>query len=257
VSTLMSAEPAPARSPEPPSGPIGRAMLVLDCITRRPAPVRLSEIARQTGLAKSTVHRLLGELESHDAVRQAPAGYVLGEAIKRLSQGFEPRRHDTLRRLLIPHLADLHGRTRLVVGLAVLEGATAVFVETIYPRRFADLAVRAPERVAARQTAAGRLLLAQAAPGSGHAAAGPCRAVPGAAPGGQQQARAGGGAVRSEEHLPGLVAVAAPVGRSTLADAAISLAGPPGELDPVRCLPLLRQAAHEASMTLRRYPGRP
>lgn len=238
MSTLMSVPTAfPVAAPQPPAGPIGRAMLVLDCITRRPAPMRLSEIARQTGLAKSTVHRLLGELESHDAVRQAAAGYVLGDAIKRLSQGFELRRHDTLRRLLTPHLADLHARTRLIAGLAVLEGTTAVFVETIYPRRFADLAVRAPDRVPARQAAAGRLLQ-----GSGPAAP-------------DQPARSGGGAARREEHLPGLVAIAAPVGERAAPAAAISLAGPPGDLDPARYLPLLRQAAWEASVTWRRYAG--
>jgi DNA-binding IclR family transcriptional regulator len=235
-------------SPVPGAGPIGKAMLVLDCITSRTAPVRLSDIARQTGLAKSTVHRLLAELESHQAVRQATTGYVPGEAIRRFSQGFQGRQHDTLRRLLTPHLAELHARTRLITSLAVLDGTTAVFVETIYPRRFADTAVQAPDRVPARQTAAGRLLLAYGAPRP------PARPDARGRESELEHLRRDGATARPEEHLTDLVGIAAAVGDRAKPTAAISLAGPPGDAGPVRFLPLLRWAAHEASLTLRLYP---
>ncbi|MGH7903029.1 MAG: IclR family transcriptional regulator [Candidatus Dormibacteraceae bacterium] len=80
---------------------VQRAFRVLDLLSRTPAPVGASEVARRLRLAKSTTHGLLRTLVEAGAVEEIHKRYRLGPAIERLAASGELRRrwHPVLERL--------------------------------------------------------------------------------------------------------------------------------------------------------------
>jgi DNA-binding IclR family transcriptional regulator len=242
-------------------GAVGKAMLVLQCFSRCRVPVRLAEITRRTGLAKSTVHRLLAILEAHNAVRRVNTGYVIGEAIRQLSDESRGAHWADLRRIIMPYLADLYEATHLATTLAVLHDFAAVSLVTIYPRSLAGPVLRSSERAPVHCTAIGKLLLAYALPAA---------PLP---PGDRWLARYGpntitrrpqldaelariqrdGIAYSREEYHQGLAALAVPVVDRYYGPLAIGVGGPTAEVNAADAEPLLRRTAHAASLTLRRF----
>lgn len=249
MSMLLPARRSAAPSGSP--GAIDKAMLVLDCVSRRNTPVKLSEIARQTGLPKSTVHRLLATLEAHGALRRMKVGYVLGDMIRRLCDGGAAPTRDGLRRLLMPHVAELYEATHLPTSLAVLDELTVVCLITIYPRTFAEPVLHGPERIPAHRSALGRLLLAYS-PGAPAWAPGAPRGLEPELAG----IRATGIAQHPEEHLGGMAGMAVPVTDRAAGVAAIGIAAPAGDRLGAEMETMLRRTAHEAYLTLRRHRPR-
>lgn len=65
-----------------------RAVSILDAFTPERSELGVSEIARITGLSRSTVHRLLVTLRRHELIQQLPdsTNYALGPHLLRLAQ---------------------------------------------------------------------------------------------------------------------------------------------------------------------------
>jgi DNA-binding IclR family transcriptional regulator len=70
---------------------VERAFAILDVVADEPGG--LSEIARQVGLPKSTVARLLATLEQERAVERSGAGYRIGPEVKDLAAAVTGTRH--------------------------------------------------------------------------------------------------------------------------------------------------------------------
>ena len=71
---------------------VERSFRILDLLSRSPAPMGTSEVARRLRLAKSTVHGLLRALEAVGAVEEVHRRYRLGPAVERLAAVAELRR---------------------------------------------------------------------------------------------------------------------------------------------------------------------
>jgi DNA-binding IclR family transcriptional regulator len=236
-------------------GAVGKAMLVLQCFNRSRVPVRLAEITRRTGLAKSTVHRLLAILEEHNAVRRVNSGYVVGEAIRQLSDDNRGAHWPELRRVLMPYLTDL------VTTLAVPHEFSALALAMLYPRSLAGPVLRVSDRMPLHCTAVGKLLLAYAPPSAAlpqgdrwlvsHAA----NTITRRAQLDAELARIQrDGIARSrEEYVSGIAGMAVPILDRRYGPIAIGVAGPPAEIGSTDPEALLRRTAHAASLALRRY----
>jgi DNA-binding IclR family transcriptional regulator len=87
---------------------VERSFRILDLISRSPAPLGTSEVARRLRLAKSTVHGLLRSLEEVGAVEEVRQRYRLGPAVERLASLGELRRRW---RPVLERLADEAGET--------------------------------------------------------------------------------------------------------------------------------------------------
>jgi DNA-binding IclR family transcriptional regulator len=118
----------------------------------------LTEIARASGLPKSTVHRLLERLVDLDAVERHPEGYCVSLRLSHLG-ALTPAGHG--RDTALPHLAWLHRATRCTVRYAVLRT-----LEVVYLERLALNALEHESAVGARLpatcTAIGKAMLAWA-----------------------------------------------------------------------------------------------
>jgi DNA-binding IclR family transcriptional regulator len=64
---------------------VDRSFRILDLLSRSPAPLGTSEVARRLRLAKSTAHGLLRSLEAVGAVEAVHQRYRLGPAVQRLA----------------------------------------------------------------------------------------------------------------------------------------------------------------------------
>ena len=128
--------------------------LRLIVLLRERGPLRLSEVADQLGISRSTAHRLLAMLEYHGFAGQDPAtrAYVAGAG-----------RVD-MRALARPALERLCVEVEETVRLVVLREASVEFLDSAETSRGLRVGSRVGVRMPAHCTAAGKAILAQLSP---------------------------------------------------------------------------------------------
>lgn len=164
--TGMSIETSSA----PPSGSGGRqatstgvhaTLAVLDLLAAN-APLALSEIARELGIAKSTTHRICTILvERGWAVRDVEGRFALGIRALRLGSSSTELPIVTAFRTVAAEYLTQHDES---IALAVVDGAESLFValeETSQPVR---LVTHVGSKTPAFASASGRVVLASYAP---------------------------------------------------------------------------------------------
>ncbi|HEY3524423.1 MAG TPA: IclR family transcriptional regulator [Candidatus Limnocylindrales bacterium] len=220
---------------------IARADALLDVLSREPAGIGLSEIARRTGLGLSTTHRLLATLTGLEYVTQDPetSRYLLGFRVLELAS-----RAQSVHLLLVrarPLMAETMRASGETTNLAVRDGPWARYVAQVPSnasvRMFAELGSPAPLHA----TGVGKVLLAFAPdPTVDSVLAGDLRprtgrtlTTPDDVRAALDEIRARGFAIDNEEFEDGVMCVAAPVrNHAEEVVAALSVAGPKGRVAP-------------------------
>lgn len=141
---------------------VRRVAAVLDVLGDSSRPLGVSELARQTGLPKSSAQRLLKALMSVGLVERRGAEYCLGLRMFELGQRV-PRQRD-LRDAARPYMADLREVTRMTVNLALLEGNEVVYVDVVRGPDAPALPTFTGGRFPAHATGIGKAILAFSAP---------------------------------------------------------------------------------------------
>jgi DNA-binding IclR family transcriptional regulator len=242
---------------------IDRAVALLSVFTPERPVAGLSDIARLTGLSRSTAHRLLTALGAHGMVQQAPhsTAYSLGPRVLGLAD--TARRHLTRDRQAEPVMTWLRDQCGETVGLHVLDETparrTLAQVESTQPlrRTYTDLGSPHP----AHQGAPGKVLLAFAPEALRQTAL--ARRL--TTPDGRvlradvfraelEQIRADGYAISLQERVVGVVALAVPARDHTgQVTTALSISIPAvraGRDELVALAPLALQAARTLSARL-------
>lgn len=224
-------------------------------------PLGLAELGARTGLARSTVHRLVSDLVDLGWVQRVGNRYELGVALFELGE-LVPVKH-RLRSVGLPFMQDLFAATGETVHLAVRDGVDAVYVEKIHGHGSLPLPSRVGGRAPLTCTAVGKALLAHESsdvlddvlgrqlrrwtPGSVTDAAVLRRQL--------DDVRRTGVAEERAEAAAGGACVAAPVLVSGRPVAALSVAVPLDRFAPERLGPAIRTAALGLSRALdRREP---
>jgi len=130
--TTVQQEEAPARSGG--KGHItsaGKALRLLTAFRQITPPVGVSELARISGLPKSTAFRFLADLEQVGFVERDGSDYRLGIPLFELGNRVPVCRPNGLRDTAMHELSQLHSRTGLSVHLGVLEGTDVVHVAKV------------------------------------------------------------------------------------------------------------------------------
>lgn len=137
---------------------MGRSLRILEAISRAGRPLSLAVLADVTHLPKSTVFRMANQLVDLGMLERRQDTFALGLRI--FEWGAQAEKQRDLRRIAVPHLADLHSRLGQTVHLGVLDGSDVVYVEKIESR----MALKCPTRVGGRRpahaTALGKAMLA-------------------------------------------------------------------------------------------------
>lgn len=139
------------------SGSIDKALTVLEALAQHS---RVTDIAADTGLPKSTVHRILQSLLGWGFARaDGNGGYLPGPRILtlagRVMSRFDPAQHASVA------LRELRDGTGLAVHFAVRSGDEAVYVDKLEGRRPYQMRSRIGMSVPLHTTAIGKAVLAQ------------------------------------------------------------------------------------------------
>lgn len=231
--------------PQQRSSVLWKAFAVIDAFDQNHRVMSFSDIARRSGLSKSTTHRVLAMLQEVQAIEPAGKGYKIG--LRMLSAGalsVDARQHD----IVFPHLERLRLITKQTVHMAVLDNSEVVYIEKLPSAQSPDTPALVGGRMPAMRTGVGKALLAFG--GSG-ARLSPRPSVPSRAgctsrvltPDRLADIRCSGIARDREEASPGLACTAVPVLVADQAIAAISVAFPASDGSGERFVNPLRETA--------------
>ncbi|WP_199506055.1 IclR family transcriptional regulator [Geodermatophilus sp. TF02-6] len=142
---------------------IARAVRVFAAFTPDDTSLRVSEIARRTGLHVATASRLVAELAAHGLLERGPDRRVrVGVRMWELASRASPTL--SLRDAAMPYLEDLHAVVGHHAQLGVLDGDEVLFVERLSARdavvNFSRIAGRLPPHI----SSSGHVLLAHGPP---------------------------------------------------------------------------------------------
>lgn len=243
---MATPEPRGPASPDEPApkgvAAVDRALTIVAALQASPAPATLAEIARATGLYKSTILRLIETLQAHGyVVRIADNRYALGPALFRLGQTYESR--TPLREQVLPVLRRLVDAGFDSPSFHVRHDATRRICLYRLDARFSTLdRVQVGDVFPLDRGAAGRVILAFDAD---DAAGGPTAL---------SEIRAAGHAVSLGERDPLCAGAAAPVfGADGRFVGALSISGPLERFGPDdlrRMTPALLQGAADITHAL-------
>lgn len=234
-----------------PASMIDRVAQILDAFNG-PASLTVAQVVVQTGVPRSSAHRILEHLVRIRWLYHAEDGsYRLG--LRVLELGGLAVHQNRLRSVSLPYLHQLADLTGMVVHLAVLDGPEIVYLDKVG----GSFGIRLPSRVGGRQpahcTAVGKTLLAFA----GEQARRESLAI---APRGRTSrsitterrlwqelfwVKDRGVAFDREEALTGIGCVASPVGPPSSPAAAISVCGPVTQVQFERLIGPVRTAASQ------------
>jgi Transcriptional regulator len=138
---------------------VQRCLRLLSLFARTPGGLSASEVAKQSSLPVSTVHRFLANLENAGFLDFSNTGkYHLGIAC--FSIGHAALAQLDVRRLSFPYLQALNQKTRETVHLTVRHGLSAVYVEKLDSPEQLRIFSRIGSSVPLHCTAVGKVLLA-------------------------------------------------------------------------------------------------
>jgi len=207
-----------------------KCLTLLEVIADQPGPARLSDLARQTGAGRATVHQQLSTLAHAGWVEQVDGGrYRLTLRPARLA--YRALRQASLGMRVQPTLEKLAGTTGEAVSLAVLDDTEALIVQRVESGQKLRLDLDVGTRMPLDTSASGRVLAAFSEPDRIQR----LRAanVPLPPDDTLETIREEGYAMAVDEYIEGIFAVAAPVtDPATGALMALSAAGPSSRFDP-------------------------
>ncbi|MDN4641491.1 IclR family transcriptional regulator [Agreia sp. PsM10] len=147
-----------ARESSTPVPAVMRAVRILDVMAQNKGPVTLSEIARATGMAKSSISNLMTTLQAAGMARQLSRGWVLGYKVLELGQSVLSSTDLVSEfRRLANMLPTLREETALI---AVLDGLDVLYLSRHNGNQPVRLATDVGHRLPAVVTGLGKAMLA-------------------------------------------------------------------------------------------------
>jgi DNA-binding IclR family transcriptional regulator len=139
-----------------------RALHLLDAFHPGVDELTLTELAKLTGVPKTSAHRMVTDLVEWGALERTPTGLRLGLRLFELGHLVPTQRG--LRDLALPYLEDLYETTHQTVNLAVRDGHDVVYVEKLVSRGCLVPHSRTGGRLPLHCTALGKAILAFSPP---------------------------------------------------------------------------------------------
>jgi DNA-binding IclR family transcriptional regulator len=137
---------------------IDKVRAIVEVLGEHRGPVGLSELSRESGLAKASVHRLCLELVDWGIVERVDRRFRLGAKLFDLGTRAPSRRelHDQA----LPHAVELYTTYRTPVAVSVLDGVEVLCIAKITGSQDCARWMRVGTRMPAHCTSAGKAILA-------------------------------------------------------------------------------------------------
>ena len=239
----------------------GRIFRILDCFAETGGTLTAADVTRQTGLPKTTVHRIVDDLVSVGVLGRLDGRLHLGTHLFELGSLVPPNRE--LREAALPFMEDLYEGTHEIVHLGILDGSDVLYLVKLSGHDRVPVPTRDGARMPAHATALGKALLA-ASPQAvvRRFLAHPLPAMtpntivdPATLLKELAETAQTGVAFDREEAFPGVVCAAAAITLPRFPGrAAISVTGPRGRFDPDHAAAAIRLAAFAISRSLQNGP---
>jgi DNA-binding IclR family transcriptional regulator len=140
---------------------VSKALCLLSVLAMNPQDTfGISELAVAAGFPKSTVHRLLHELQAHRLVAREGRRYRIGSGLLEIGSAAHRSVYSHIRDIAQPALERLFDRTRHPVQLGVLEWQGVLCLERITTREAMRLAPRVGDTIPVTCSSMGKALLA-------------------------------------------------------------------------------------------------
>src|SRR6266581_989698 len=161
---MVTAGPARAQPDRATLASVRNAARVLRAFSRAGQELGITELSRQLGLGKSTVHRLVTTLTAERLLERGstPGRYRLGLVLYEL--GSRVTEHVDLHQAALPVLTTLRHETGEMVHVAVLDGLEVVYVERLESHNLLPIFRQVGHRLPAHWTSSGKILLAALPP---------------------------------------------------------------------------------------------
>ena len=118
------------KSKSAPVGVITKVLTILELLDRAPHGLQLRDLAEQTGLNKSTVHRFASHLEAEAYLFRDQSGtYTLGPKLSKMGGGSSFQA--TLCNICRPTVERLWKTTEETINLAVLDGSDVLYIDVL------------------------------------------------------------------------------------------------------------------------------
>lgn len=137
---------------------LSRGISLLEMFSVNRPEISISEMARRSGMPKSTTHRLVGDLIAAGILERGDRGVRLGLRLFELGHLVPSQR--TLREIALPYAHSLSEATGLTCNVAVRDGVDIIYVEKITMRNLRVPHSRAGGRLPLHCTALGKAILA-------------------------------------------------------------------------------------------------
>ncbi|WP_152361938.1 IclR family transcriptional regulator [Microlunatus speluncae] len=137
---------------------LSRGLALLDLFSEHDVELSISEMARRSGIPKSTTHRLVGDLQRWGALERGLRGMRLG--VRLFELGHLVPTHAKLRELSIPYAHNLNEVTHLTCNFAVREGTEIIYIEKISTPALRVTHYRPGGRAPMHATGLGKAILA-------------------------------------------------------------------------------------------------
>ncbi len=142
---------------------VDRAVELLLLLGRHRRDMGVTELAKELGVQKSTIHSLLQTLMLRGFVRQTDSGrYTLGYGLIRLGEACAEQLD--IREIARPLMAELANESQEIALLAVLSGTELIIIEKVEPQRPFFIIPKFDFSITLHSTAIGKVLLANAPP---------------------------------------------------------------------------------------------
>lgn len=235
---------------------VERALAVLCALARADGPIGISELSRQTGFSKSTVHLSLQSMRASGFVEQhaGSSGYVLGLAAAQL--GAAALDQSRLVDMLAAPMRNLADRSSEAVSLGIRTGSDVVFVKRFETSHVLRTSIREGTRMPLHASASGKVLLLDLTIDE-LLELYPEEHLPVQASGTLRSradlfadlevTRAQGYSTSRDEFMDGVSAAAVPVRLGQRIVASVSIAGPTSRFDAEEWIPDLKELVASAS----------
>jgi DNA-binding IclR family transcriptional regulator len=137
-----------------------RTVQVLELLASRPQRLTLSELQRELGVPKSSLHSLLQTLVERGWLETTSSGAAYGIGLRALRVGTAYLERDPIVEAAGPLLAQLRSHLDETVHLARLDGADIVYLASRESAHHLRSSSRIGRRLPAHSTALGKVLLA-------------------------------------------------------------------------------------------------
>ncbi len=139
---------------------VERALQILDLFNEQATELKITEISKQMGLSKSTLHSLLKTLRLHGYIDQNPENDKYRLGMKLVERGHFVVGSMDIRQKAKGWLTELSRHTGQTTHLGILDGREGVYIEKIEGKLAAIAYSRIGRRLPVHATAIGKVLIA-------------------------------------------------------------------------------------------------